>query len=131
MAYEEVSNSNFDNDREFKSAKIGTEFEGTFVSASKRIGGQYGEYRVLNLDLRNGEKIAIRASKILLEKLEAARPNAGDGLKIVVESAQSKGGRTYALPRVYVDRRGGAGPVPPAAEKPAPAAVEDDDNPPF
>lgn len=129
MAYEEISGNGGNNeDREFVSAKIGATFEGTFQSMSRRLPSQFGgEYRVVSLDLVDGRKVALPAGKILLERLESAGLNPGDQIKIVVESATSKANRTYALPRLYVNRSGGAVP----AAQPVAAAPMADDEPPF
>lgn len=130
MSYEEIQGNgggNFE-EREFVSAKIGITFEGTFVDLGRTTEGQYGEYRVLAFDSTDGRKMACRASKILLERLESAGLNPGDKLKVVVESATSKAGRTYALPRLFVSRGAGQ----PAASKPAvaPRPVAEEE-PPF
>ena len=133
MAYEEISGGNGGNDdREFVSAKIGAEFEGIFRGMSNPMPSQYGgEYRVTSIDTLDGRKIAVRATKILLERLEAAGLTDGDKLKIRVEEATTKDGkRTYANPRLFVDRSGGGAPAP--APKPAPARTRvQDDEPPF
>ncbi|WP_190822034.1 hypothetical protein [Saccharopolyspora pogona] len=124
MAYEEISGNGGNNEnREFVSAKIGATFEGVFQGMSRRLPSQFGgEFRVVSLDLVDGRKVALSAGKILLERLEDADLEQGDRVKIVVESAQSKQGRKYALPRVYVDRSGSQV----ATSRPAA-----DDEPPF
>lgn len=123
MAFEEVQgNAGGEDDREFVSAKIGAEFEGVFRGMSRRLPSKFGgEYRIVSVDLVDGRKVAIPAGKILLERIEGAGLAEGDGVKIVVESAESKAGRTYALPRLFVDREGGT-----AAPANATAPVEDD-----
>lgn len=129
MAYTEVSvGSDRDDDREFVSAKIGLEFEGVFRSMSRPVPSQYGgEYRVVSFDLVDGRKIAIRATRIFLERLEAAELSDGDKVKVIIESKKTKDGkRTYGYPRVFVDRQGGQ-PTPAAPAKSAP--VSDDDIP--
>ena len=128
MAYEEIGNNGSFEEREFVSAKIGATFEGTFVNMGPLTEGQYGTYRVLAFDSTDGRKLACRASKILLERLESAGLTAGDKLRVVVESQTSKAGRTYALPRLFVSRSGG--PVS-APQRSAPASVADYDEPPF
>lgn len=136
MAYEEVQGSTngggeFE-EREFVSAKIGAEFEGVFRSMGPRTPSKYNEgehYRVAALDLNDGRKIAVRAGKILLERLEGAGLSDGDRVKIVVESGTTKDGkRTYALPRLFVDRSAAPAPAPQAAKS---APVAEDDEPPF
>lgn len=121
-------------DREFISVKIGVRFEGTFVRMSARKPSRYGgELRYVAVDLTDGRKVMITASKILLERLEAAGLVEGDQIRVSVEAAESKAGNEYALPRLYVNRRGGqAAPQPaqrPQAAPPAPPAppVDDDD----
>lgn len=130
MAYEEVQGNgggNYENKepREFVSAKIGTSFEGTFVDMRPEKKGPYGRYRPTLLDLNNGEKIIIRASAILRERLEKAEPAPGDGIKIIVEGKKSnETGRTYNHPRVYIDRKGGQPQAATPAAEPAPVAPE-------
>lgn len=129
MAYTEVSGGSArDDDREFVSARIGLEFEGVFRGMSRPMPSQFGgEYRVTSFDLTDGRKIAIRATKILLERLEAAELSDGDKVKIVIEPKQTKDGkRTYGNPRIFVDRQGGQ-PTPATPAKSAP--VKDDDIP--
>lgn len=130
MAFEEISGGNGEyEEREFVSAKIGTQFEGTFRNLGPLFEGQYGQYRVVAFDTADGRKMAVRASKILLERIEAAGLSDGDGLKVVVESATAKkSGNTYANPRVFVDRKGGG---QPAATQAAPKAPALPDEPPF
>lgn len=126
MAYTEISGGSSNEDREFVSAKIGLEFEGAFRGMSRPMPSQYGgEYRVTSFDLTDGRKIAIRATKILLERLEAAELSDGDKVKVVIESKPTKDGkRTYANPRIFVDRQGGQ-PAPSAPVKSAPVADDD------
>lgn len=129
MAFVEVQGNNGGNveemePREFVSAKIGTSFEGTFVDMRPEKTGPYGEYRPTLMDLNDGRKIIIRASKYLRERLENADLNPGDGLKIVVEAKKSKNGYTYGNPRVYVDRKGGQPQAATSAAEQAPAAPE-------
>lgn len=113
MAFEEVAgsgNGEFE-EREFVSAKIGVTLEGVFQRLSPRIPSKWydGEYRIIDVDLTDGRKVAIPAGKILLERVESAGLAAGDRIKIEVGSATAKkSGREYALPRVYVDRAGKA-----------------------
>lgn len=140
MAYEEVQGNGGSYEdmepREFVSAKIGTSFEGTFVDMRPAKDGKYGQYRPTLVDLNDGRKVIIRASRYLLERLEGADLEPGDGIKIVVEAKKSKNGNTYGNPRVYVDRKGGqrqadvsaaesapATPEPPKQEQTAPAAA--------
>lgn len=132
MAYEEVKGNgggSFE-EREFVSAKIGAEFEGSFVGMGPLTEGQYGSYRVVSFDSVDGRKLAVRASKILLERLEAAGLNPGDGMKVIVESETSKAGRTYALPRLFVNRSAGSAPKASAPQASAPTPALDDE-PPF
>lgn len=133
MAFEEIGGNGggkFE-EREFISAKIGVTFEGTYVNMGPLTEGQYGAYRVLAFDSTDGRKMACRASKILLERLESAGLHSGDQLKVVVESQTSKAGRTYALPRLFVSRGNGQAPVAAAPQRANPVPVADDDNPPF
>jgi hypothetical protein len=108
VAFEEVTNHSNEGDfaeREFVTAKIGTVLEGTFAGNSGLLPSKFGgEYRIYNLDLTDGRKVAVSAGKILLERLSAANLEKGNVVRIEVESATSKQGREYALPRVFVDR---------------------------
>lgn len=120
-------------EREFVSARIGVTFEGTFVDLGRLTEGQYGPYRVLAFDTEDGRKMACRASKILLERLEDAiedeRLTKGDKFKVVVESQKAKkSNNTYALPRLFVSRSGGQVNTP---QRTAPAPVANSDEPPF
>ena len=127
MAFEEIQSSGGDGaEREAVSAKIGVTLEGVFRGMSDRMPSQYGgEFRIVELDLVDGREVVTFASKILLERIEAAGLADGDKVKIVVESATTKDGkRQYALPRLFVDR------VSPTKAAPAPA-VRADDEPPF
>ncbi len=128
MAFEEVKGGNGEyEEREFISAKIGVTFEGTYRHMGPLFEGEYGSYRVTAFDAPDGRKLAVRASKILLERLESAGLSDGDRIKVVVESATAKkSNRTYASPRLFVDRAAGA----PAAQAPAPAKPSFDE-PPF
>lgn len=130
MAFEEISGGNGDREeREIQSAKIGTEFEGTFVDMLPVRTGDFGPYRPTLVDLEDGRKVMVRAGKLLLERLEAAGLTPGDGLKVIVEGKPTKDGkRTYANPRVFVDRKGGG---QPAATQAAPKAPALPDEPPF
>ncbi|MDA3643820.1 hypothetical protein LZ318_11725 [Saccharopolyspora indica] len=132
MGYQEIGGGNGGSfeQREFVSAKIGTEFEGAFVDLGRLTEGQYGQYRVLAFDTEDGRKMACRASKILLERLEQAGLNPGDKLKVTVESATSKQGRTYALPRLFVSRSSDQAGVVTTPQQAAPKPVQDDE-PPF
>lgn len=135
MAFEEIQGNNGGSgnfvEREFVSAKIGVTFEGTFVELGRLTEGQYGEYRVLAFDTADGRNMACRASKILLERVEAAGLNPGDQIKVQVDSAQSKAGRTYALPRLFVSRSSDQAGVVTTPQRSAPKPVADDDEPPF
>lgn len=128
MAYEEVKTGNGGDfeDRERVNVKIGVTLEGTFRRASKLMESKFGgDVRYVDLDSVDGRKLSFAATKILLERLDAARPQDGDMLKIVVKAATSKAGRTYADPKVYIDR--GAAPaasVPEQAELPSAADEE-------
>ncbi|MBX6360078.1 MAG: hypothetical protein IRZ03_08365 [Acidobacterium ailaaui] len=126
MAFTEYKgNGNF-GEREFVSAKIGVTLEGTFRGMSPRMPSQFGgEYRIVNLDLTDGREVAVPASKILMERLEGAGLADGDAVKIVVESAKSKAGRTYANPRLFIDKAATPAPEPAQASRPL------TDEPPF
>ena len=135
MAFTEIQGSNSGTgnfvEREFVSAKIGATFEGVFVDLGKLTEGQYGQYRVLAFDTKDGRNMACRASKILLERLESAGVVPGDEIKVQVDSATSKAGRTYALPRLFVNRAGDSAGVVTTPQQAAPKPVADDDEPPF
>ena len=131
MAYEEVKTGGNGGDfeeRERVSLKIGVTLEGVFRRASQARKSNYhdGMVRYVDLDSLDGRKLSFAADKIVLEKLEAARPVDGDKLKIVIEKRRTKDGkRDYAYPVVLIDR--GASPaasVPEEAELPAAADEE-------
>jgi hypothetical protein len=125
MAWEEQTGNGggTEEEREFVSTKIGTRFEGTFVQMSQRKPSRYGgEVRYVSADLTDGRQILFAASKILLDRVEDADLEPGDGIRLSVEEAESKAGNKYALPRLYVNRAGGAArPAPAAAQQKAPA----------
>lgn len=134
MSYEEITGDGGGGDyeeREFISVGIQNtkELEGTFRGRLSRvIEGTYGPYRVASFDLTDGRKVAVRASRILLERLEKAGLNDGDGVKIVVEPQPTKDGKkTFGNVRLFVKR----GAAPAATPPPQAAPPVSNEEPPF
>jgi hypothetical protein len=140
MPYDEVRGGGGSGDYEdapiLKLAKDGDTFEGELLEISKEFEGQYGPLRVLVIRQLDGEVVKVFASKILLDRVNAAAPLPGDKLKGQREDRVSKGGNNYTSARLWIERSSKdpvnrSYTVPATQAKAEDAAPAGDDAPPF
>jgi hypothetical protein len=99
-------------DREKVRFAIGLELEGTVARISPPRPSSFGgEVVYVDVDTTDGRKVAFGVSGWkLTDYFEPVGYQAGDGLRVVVESAETKDGKTFGRPVFSIDKATGSVP---------------------